>query len=60
MGSDDNNVMFPYIAKEMNKYELAYLHVMDGLGFGFHNLCPPVTVMDMKKVWDGPIISTWT
>jgi N-ethylmaleimide reductase len=56
MGSEDNNVMFPYVAKEMNKYGLAYLHVMDGLGFGFHNLCPPVTMMDFRKVWDGPLI----
>lgn len=57
MGSPDNSKMFPYIAKEMNKYGLAYLHVMDGLGFGYHNMCPPVTMMDFKKVWDGPLIS---
>jgi N-ethylmaleimide reductase len=56
MGSDDNNVMFPYVAKEMNKYGLAYLHVMDGLGFGYHNLCPPVTMYDFRKVWDGPLM----
>ena len=56
MGSEDNNVMFPYVASRMNKYGLAYLHLMDGLAFGYHNKCPPVTAMDMKKVWDGPII----
>jgi N-ethylmaleimide reductase len=56
MGSDDNNIMFPYVAKEMNKYGLAYLHVMDGLGFGFHGLCPVVTMFDFRKVWDGPLM----
>ncbi|KAL3922184.1 MAG: hypothetical protein SGILL_002344 [Bacillariaceae sp.] len=57
MGSEDNNTMFPFVAKEMNKYGLAYLHVMDGLGFGYHNLCPVVTMYDFKKVWDGPLMS---
>jgi N-ethylmaleimide reductase len=56
MGSDDNDVMFPFVAKEMNKYGLAYLHVMDGLGFGFHSKCKPLTMFDFKKVWDGPLI----
>mmetsp|Transcript_18946 Transcript_18946/g.45749 ORF Transcript_18946/g.45749 Transcript_18946/m.45749 type:complete len:402 (+) Transcript_18946:318-1523(+) len=56
MGSPDNDVMFPYVAKEMNKYGLSYLHVMDGLGFGYHNLCPALTMMDFRKVWDGPLI----
>jgi N-ethylmaleimide reductase len=30
MGSEDNDEMFPFIAKTMSKYGLAYLHVMDG------------------------------
>jgi N-ethylmaleimide reductase len=38
MGSADNYEMFPFIAKEMNQYNLAYMHVMDGLGFGWHGL----------------------
>jgi N-ethylmaleimide reductase len=57
MGSADNDVMFPYVASEMNKYGLAYLHVMDGVGFGFHNKCEVVTMCDFRKVWDGPLIS---
>lgn len=28
MGSEDNFEMFEYVAKEMNKYDLAYMHVM--------------------------------
>jgi N-ethylmaleimide reductase len=37
--------------------DTAYLHVMDGLGFGFHGKCNTVTVFDIKKNFDGPIIA---
>lgn len=56
MGSDDNDVTFLTIAKIMNQFGLAFLDVMDGLGFGYHNKCPALTCMDLKKVWDGPLI----
>lgn len=57
VGSADNFDMFTYVAGQLNTYGLAYLHVMDGLGFGFHGLCKVVTVFDLKKVFDGPIMS---
>lgn len=60
MGSADNDTFFPFLAKEIAKYGLAYLHVMDGLGFGFHNLCKPVTLFDIKKEFPGPIIGNIT
>jgi len=56
MGSEDNFETFLGIAKIMNQYGMAFLDVMDGLGFGFHNKCKKVTCMDLRKVWDGPII----
>eukprot|EP01040_Poterioochromonas_malhamensis_P004215 gene4215-4515_t len=56
MGSDDNEQMFPYVAKELSKYQLAYLHLMDGLGWGWHNKCQPVTVYDMKKNFNGIVM----
>jgi N-ethylmaleimide reductase len=57
MGSVDNDTMFPFVAKTLNKYGLAYLHVMDGLDFGFHEKCPVVTMFDMKKQFDSaPLI----
>ena len=56
MGSADNNEMFIFVAKTLSKYGLAYLHIMDGLGFGYHNLCPPVTAFDVKKEFNGPIL----
>ena len=30
------------IKGKLSEYGLAYLHLMDGLGFGFHNKCQPV------------------
>jgi len=58
MGSEDNATMFPFVAKEMSKYGLAYLHLMDGLGFGFHNKCKVVTAAEMKSAFNsGPIIA---
>jgi N-ethylmaleimide reductase len=56
MGSADNYEMFPFIAKEMNQYNLAYMHVMDGLGFGWHGLCKAVTCADLRKHFEGIII----
>ena len=55
MGSEDNDTSFPAIAKIMNEYKPAYLHVMDGIGFGFHGKSRVVTVSDFRAVFDGPI-----
>jgi 2,4-dienoyl-CoA reductase-like NADH-dependent reductase (Old Yellow Enzyme family) len=57
MGSKDNDEMFAFVAKTMSKYDLAYLHAMDGVGFGYHNKCKVVTVYDLKKNFEGPIIA---
>jgi 2,4-dienoyl-CoA reductase-like NADH-dependent reductase (Old Yellow Enzyme family) len=56
MGSKDNPETFTLCAKTMNKYGLAYLHLMDGTGFGYHGLHPVMTASDFKKVFDGPIL----
>eukprot|EP00980_Cylindrotheca_fusiformis_P006090 scaffold1311_cov99-Cylindrotheca_fusiformis.AAC.7 len=56
MGGEDNFEMFTYVAKEMNKYNLAYLHVMDGLGFGYHGKCKVLTCADIRKHYDGIIM----
>eukprot|EP00954_Amorphochlora_amoebiformis_P010880 850041-Amorphochlora_amoeboformis.AAC.1 len=57
MGAKDNNELFPFVASKLEKYGLAYLHIMDGLGFGYHNKCPIVTVADIRRVFSGPIIA---
>lgn len=56
MGSKDNFDMFTFVARELNKKNIAYLHVMDGLAFGYHELCPPVTASDIRKSFEGPIL----
>jgi N-ethylmaleimide reductase len=60
MGSIDNDFIFEYVAAQLSNYGLAYLHVMDGLNFGFHNLCRPVTCFDIKKNFNGPVIGNIT
>ena len=56
MGSPDYRAQFTHVMKELNKFGLAYLHVMDGLAFGFHELGEPFTLADVKKVYDGPVM----
>ncbi|MDC0357390.1 alkene reductase [Oligoflexia bacterium] len=56
MGSPDYRETFTYVASQLNHYQLAYLHVMDGLAFGFHELGEPMTLGDFRKVYDGPLM----
>lgn len=56
MGSKDYREQFLYAAKQLNSADLAYLHVMDGLGFGFHELGEPMTLKEFRKVFDGPLM----
>ena len=36
MGSSDNIAQFSYVLSELDKFGLMYIHLMDGLAFGFH------------------------
>jgi N-ethylmaleimide reductase len=56
MGSPDYRETFLYIAKQLDQFGLAYLHVMDGLAFGFHQLGEPMTLNDFRAVFSGPLI----
>lgn len=56
MGSPDYREQFTYVASQLNNYGLAYLHVMDGLGFGFHELGEAMTLSELRKVFSGPLI----
>lgn len=57
MGSPDFRETFLYVAKRLNKYGLAYLHVVDGLEFGFHELGPPMASSEFRQVFFGPLIA---
>lgn len=56
MGSPDYREQFTYAATELDKLDLAYLHIMDGLGFGFHELGEPMTLADFRSVFSGPLM----
>lgn len=56
MGSPDAREQFTYVADQLNQFPLAYLHVMDGLAFGFHNLTEPMNLTDFRKVYRGPLM----
>lgn len=56
MGSPDFREQFTFVASELDRYGLSYLHVMDGLAFGFHKLGEPMTLADFRQVFHGPLI----
>ena len=56
MGSEDNFDTYIEYLKMLNNRNLAYVHIMDGLGFGFHNKCRQLKLSDARKVYDGFII----
>jgi len=56
MGSEDFRETFLYTASELNKMNLGYIHIMDGLGFGFHKRGEPMTLAEFRPVFRGKII----
>ncbi len=56
MGSDDFRETYLYAIKELEKMNLAYVHIMDGLGFGFHEKGEPMTLAEFREHYTGTII----
>lgn len=56
MGSPDYRETFTYAAQELNAFGLAYLHIVDGLAFGFHDLGKPMTLEDFRAVYTGTLM----
>ena len=56
MGSPDFRETFLYTIKELNKLNLAYVHIMDGLAFGFHEQGEPMTLAEFRAEYDGIIM----
>ncbi len=56
MGCDDYRELFLYVTKEINKLQLGYLHIMDGLAFGFHEKGAPMTLEEFRPLFQGVII----
>ncbi len=56
MGSPDFREQFTYVARQLDEFALAYLHVMDGSGYGFHELGEPMTLRDFRANFRGPLM----
>lgn len=56
MGSPDYRETFTYVAQQLNQYRLGYLHVVDGLAFGFHELGEPMTLSEFRQVYEGMLM----
>ena len=56
MGSPDYRETFTYVVQQLNSYNLAYLHVMDGLAFGFHELGEPISLEELRKIYHGRLM----
>lgn len=56
MGAPDYRETFTYVIEQLNNYGLGYLHVLDGLEFGFHEQGTPMTLKEIKKIYDGVLI----
>jgi N-ethylmaleimide reductase len=56
MGSADYREAFTHIIRSLESYGLAYLHVMDGLGFGFHELGESWTLEQVRELYSGTVM----
>jgi N-ethylmaleimide reductase len=56
MGSPDFRETFTFAAQQLDRRGLAYLHLVDGLAFGFHKLGEPMTLPEFRRVFHGPLI----
>lgn len=56
MGSPDYRETFLYVAEQINTFGLGYLHVLDGLAFGFHELGTPLTLAELRAVCTIPVM----
>ncbi len=56
MGSEDFRETYLYVAEALNKLNLGYLHVMDGLAFGFHGKGEPMTLAEFRPIFQGMLM----
>jgi len=56
MGAPDFRETFTDAARQLNSYGLSYLHVVDGLAFGFHEQGKPMTLPEFSAVFSRPLM----
>lgn len=57
MGSPEYREQFLDVAQRLDQYGVGYLHLLDGLAFGFHQLGTPMTLSEFRSVFRGPLIA---
>ena len=57
MGAPDFRETFGFAIDRLNEYALGYLHVMDGLAFGFHGQGEPMTLEEVRPRFDQLLIA---
>ena len=53
MGASDFREAFLYFAEQLDKFGLAYLHIIDGITFGSHGIAEPMTLNEFRQVYHG-------
>jgi N-ethylmaleimide reductase len=56
MGSPDFRETYLYTIRELKRLNLAYVHIMDGLAFGFHQQGEPMSLAEFRAEYDGIIM----
>jgi N-ethylmaleimide reductase len=56
MGSPNYREQFSHVATMLDRFDLAYLHVVDGLQFGFHKFGEPMTLAEFRTLFKGPLM----
>ena len=60
MGSADNVEQFTAAIRMLGERQVAYIHLMDGLSFGFHKLHAPFTLRQARDILQGTAGATST
>ncbi len=56
MGSEDFRETYLHLIKKLSPLNLAYVHIMDGLAFGFHEKGEPMTLAEFREHYPGAIV----
>lgn len=56
MGAPDFRETYIYVIQQLSKLNLGYVHIMDGLAFGFHEQGEPMTLAEFREHYKGTII----
>ena len=56
MGTPEFRETFTHAIGELEAAGIGFLHIMDGLGFGFHNLGEPMTLREIRPLFSGVLI----